>query len=172
MSNSLNEPTVKSDSGSMQKPLVTLLIVLALAFIAYKFVIEKKEETPAPIAITAEMLKKSPPPTIQVTDVELVKGHVSSVLDPVVVAIAGIKDESEVTDVNQALVEANEQFDSLHASQWPDNARESVAPYLNDFIEQFTSALASAYQISGVREVIEPTANALLTKVKRGLPLP
>lgn len=162
--------TTGNNSNSLLKILLPLLLVLVLGYAGYLLYSSPKANEQGPVSISAEMLQNTNPAAVQVLDNTIIAGHVSVVLDRLAPTIRGIKDDSGIQTASEALADATEQWDSLHAARWPDGSKEAMRPLLTGYVEQLEEALVTAYEVPGAEERIGDAATNLVRRIKSGLP--
>ena len=149
--------TTGNNSNSLLKILLPLLLVLVLGYAGYLLYSSPKANEQGPVSISAEMLQNTNPAAVQVLDNTIIAGHVSVVL-------------GRLAPTSEALADATEQWDSLHAARWPDGSKEAMRPLLTGYVEQLEEALVTAYEVPGAEERIGDAATNLIRRIKSGLP--
>lgn len=166
------EPTDFRSSSSALSLLLPVLLVLAVAYGGYYFYSAQESAEPAPVAISPEMLKQKSAEPIQISDISIVEGHVSEVLDELISIVAATKDSESLQAASGAIDDATERWSSLHSTKWPVDAKEKMNEKLTKYIEQLQSALATAYQVPTAQATLQERADNLIDRIKTGMPSP
>jgi hypothetical protein len=147
--------------GSWLRWLIGLLVLLALIWLAYHFLVRREaEEAVAPTTAPATQ-------NLQVGDVNLGR-EVTGVFESATAALNDVTDTASAEAALPKLTEIDANLDRLGglAGQLPAEGKSALAALINGALPELEALIARVTEIPGVGAVIKPAADALVAKLK------
>jgi hypothetical protein len=150
-----------SGGGSVLRWIIGALVLLALIWAAYHFLFRGELEQ-APDTAT-----QAPAQNLVVGDVNLGQ-EVTSAVEDATSALNGITDAASAEAALPELSELDGNLDRLGGlvGQLPAEGKSALAALINGALPELEALIAKVSEIPGVAEVIKPTADAMVAKLK------
>ncbi len=148
-------------SGGMNilKMLLPLILLAALAFLVWRFVISPGGEDPA---------NNNTNPSISVPNIDDLKGQLGGMFTGTTDAITGITDIPSAESARDTINGYTSRLDTLGLSKLPDTMKSTVTEQFLGFSGQLDAPLKKAYEIEGVQNIVKPSIDGMIEKFSFG----
>ncbi len=135
-------PVTESGVGSMLRILLPLILIAALIYFIYSMTTGNRGPTAK--KVTADL-------TIQ--------------LDSVSASIGEIQDEDTARAAVEKINSASSMIEEMGLNEMPTDIQDSLNEPISGFLDKLKGLLETAYQLPGVRDILEPTMNSVKAKL-------
>jgi hypothetical protein len=171
-----------ADTGAgLLKTLVPVLLVVGIGLVAWKLLsppakefaqntaevagaaVDATKEAAADVVDAADRITLKP--VVPSLDLEALAGTLGTSVTDLTKSITGITDEATAREALPQINAFQQQFSSYSLDKMPEEATTALRRVVGPLIEKLQAAIALAYKIPGVKEILEPATSGLLKTV-------